>query len=99
VLVVDIGQIAMTRVLIELPLFWVPYGGVLEHIMEEYMTAAFRNSEFATTIFQVHRCMPIYLAAIPIPLETHILFYIIPLLFLLYSIATFPRIMLIIAAQ
>jgi hypothetical protein len=53
------------------------------------MTAVFRNSEFATTLFQVHRCIPIYLAAIPIPPKTHILFYI-PFLFLVYTIITFP---------
>jgi hypothetical protein len=52
------------------------------------MTAVFRKSEFATTLFQVHRCIPIYLAAIPIPLVTHILFCI-PVLFLLYTIVTF----------
>jgi hypothetical protein len=54
------------------------------------ITAVFRNSEFATTLFQVLRCIPIYLAAIPIPPETHILFYIPFLLFLVYTIVTFP---------
>jgi hypothetical protein len=53
------------------------------------ITAVFRNSEFATTLFQVLTCIPIYLAAIPIPPETHILFYI-PFLFLVYTIVTFP---------
>jgi hypothetical protein len=55
------------------------------------ITAVFRNSEFATTLCQVHRCIPIYLAAIPIPPVTHILFYIPYLLFLVYTtIVTFP---------
>jgi hypothetical protein len=54
------------------------------------ITAVFRNREFATTLFQVLRCIPIYLAAIPIPPETHILFYYIPFLFLVYTIVTFP---------
>jgi hypothetical protein len=54
------------------------------------ITAVFRNSEFATTLFQVLRCIPIYLTAIPIPPETHILFYYIPFLFLVYTIVTFP---------
>jgi hypothetical protein len=53
------------------------------------ITAVFRNSEFATTLFQVHRCIPKYLAAIPIPPETHITFYI-PFSFLIYAIVTFP---------
>jgi hypothetical protein len=53
------------------------------------ITAIFRNSEFAATLFQVFRCIPKHLAAIPIPPETHILFYI-PFLFLVYTIVTFP---------
>jgi hypothetical protein len=54
------------------------------------ITAVFQNSEFATTLFQVLMCIPIYLAAIPIPPETHTLFYNIPFLFLVYTIVTFP---------
>jgi hypothetical protein len=56
----------------------------------ECITAVFRNCEFATTLLQVHNmCIPIYLAAIPIPPETHIQFYV-PFLFLVYIIVTFP---------
>jgi hypothetical protein len=60
-----------------------------QDICGSMITAVFRNSEFATTLFQVLRCIPIYLAAIPIPPETHILFYI-PFLFLVYTMVAFP---------
>jgi hypothetical protein len=48
----------------------------LETVYLWYISAVFQNSELTTILFQVHRCIPIYLAAIPIPPETHILFYV-----------------------
>jgi hypothetical protein len=59
-------------------------------LLAVYNTAVFQNSAFATTLLQVYdRCIPIHLAAIPIPPKTNDLFYI-SFLLVFYTIVTYP---------